>query len=234
MQYIEQFLFALRLQHGLELRIAVEVILDGALGAAGDEDQGVRSGGKRFVDRILNERLVDDGEYLLRARLGDGKESRAAAGDGEYGSSNGFFVRHAEIITDLAGARRRTNPTRANAASRLRMPRGSPKSGKPGNANRSCGPKSRIHCTDISPHARAVPLSRALPARDAPGPPATRPAGPHPAKRPSRSTLAAAARRSVPRRFRRRPATSVRPGRATRPGPRVRRAPRPATAARPD
>ena len=59
-QRVEQFLLALRLQHGLEFRIAVEMILDGALGAAGDEHQRVGAGGQRLVDRILNERLVDD------------------------------------------------------------------------------------------------------------------------------------------------------------------------------
>ena len=111
MQGIEQFRLALRLQDGLEFRVAVEMILDGALGAAGDEHQRIRAGGQRFVDRVLNERFVDDGEHFLGARLGDRKESRAAAGNGEYCCFDGF-VRHVEMITDLAGACRRTNLTR--------------------------------------------------------------------------------------------------------------------------
>src|SRR6202030_3022820 len=109
-QRIEQFLLALRLQHGLELGIAVEMILDGALGTAGDEHQCVGAGGERLVDRILNERLVDDREHFLRAGPGDGEESRAASGDGEYDCLYGF-VGHEEMITDFTGARRRTNLT---------------------------------------------------------------------------------------------------------------------------
>ena len=45
-QRLEQLLFALLLQHGLEFRIAVEVILDGALGASGDEHQRVGARGQ--------------------------------------------------------------------------------------------------------------------------------------------------------------------------------------------
>ena len=40
-QGLEQLLLALLLQHGLELRVAVEMILDGALRASGDEHQRV-------------------------------------------------------------------------------------------------------------------------------------------------------------------------------------------------
>ena len=38
---VEQLLLALRLQHGLEFGIRVEMILDGALRTAGDEHQRV-------------------------------------------------------------------------------------------------------------------------------------------------------------------------------------------------
>ena len=41
LQRVEQLLLALRLQDGLELRIAVEMILDGALRASGNEHQRV-------------------------------------------------------------------------------------------------------------------------------------------------------------------------------------------------
>jgi hypothetical protein len=110
-QRVEQFLLALRLQYRLELGVAVEMILDGALGTSGDEDQGVGAGGERLVDRILNERLIDDRQHFLRAGLGDGEKSRAASRNGEHGSFYGF-VWHAEIITDFMGGRRRTNLTR--------------------------------------------------------------------------------------------------------------------------
>jgi len=64
------------------------VILDGPLGAAGDEHQRVRAGGQRLIDRILNQRLVDDRKHFLRAGFGDRQESSAAPGDGKYG---GFY-----------------------------------------------------------------------------------------------------------------------------------------------
>ena len=87
-QGIQQILFALRLQYRLEFRIRIEVILDRALRTAGDEYQGVGAGRQRFIDRILNQRLVHDGKHFLRTCLGDRKKSRAASGNGKYG---GFY-----------------------------------------------------------------------------------------------------------------------------------------------
>ena len=87
----QQFLLALRLQHGFELRIAVEMILDGALRAAGDEHQRLGARRQRLVHRILNQRLVDDRQHFLRARLGDGQKSRAAPGHWKYAGFNGLM-----------------------------------------------------------------------------------------------------------------------------------------------
>ena len=83
-------MFALRLQHGLEFGVTVEMIFDGALGTAGDENQCVGAGRQRLVDRILNERLVDDRQHFLRAGLGDRKEARAASGNGKYDCFDGL------------------------------------------------------------------------------------------------------------------------------------------------
>ena len=66
------------------------MILDRALGTAGDEHQRIGARRQRLVHRVLDERLVDDRQHFLRARLGDGQKSRAAAGNREYGGFYGF------------------------------------------------------------------------------------------------------------------------------------------------
>ena len=69
----------------LELDRDVEVILDRVLAAAGDEDDVVDAGRDRFLDAVLDDRLVDERQHFLRLRLGRGKEARAEAGGGEDG-----------------------------------------------------------------------------------------------------------------------------------------------------
>ena len=73
----EQLLLAARFEFGLDLVRLVEVIFDGALAAAGDEDHFGDAGCHGFFDRVLDQRLVDDGQHLLRARLGGGEEPGA-------------------------------------------------------------------------------------------------------------------------------------------------------------
>ncbi len=94
MERIQQFFLALRLQHGFEFRVGVEMIFDRSFGAARDEYQRFGAGGQCFVDRVLDERFIDDRQHLLRACLGDGQKSGAAAGNGKYGCLDGF-VGHA-------------------------------------------------------------------------------------------------------------------------------------------
>ena len=69
----------------LELGLCVEVILDHALVAPGDEDEVLDAGRARLVDDVLDHRPVDDGQHLLGHGLGGGKEARAEPGDGEDG-----------------------------------------------------------------------------------------------------------------------------------------------------
>src|SRR5690606_33126928 len=71
----------------------VEMILDRALAPPGDEDHLLDPRLARFVDRILNEWPVDDGEHLLGYRLGGRQEARAEASDGKDGFANGFHAR---------------------------------------------------------------------------------------------------------------------------------------------
>ena len=67
----------------LELEGGVEVILDGALVAAGDEDDLREPGGHRLLDHVLDRGLVHQGQHFLRLRLGGGQEPRAESGRGE-------------------------------------------------------------------------------------------------------------------------------------------------------
>ena len=71
-------------QRRVELELAVEMILDHALVAAGDEDEVLDAGLARLVDHVLDQRPVDDGQHLLRHRLGRGKDAGAEAGDREH------------------------------------------------------------------------------------------------------------------------------------------------------
>ena len=80
---LEQRRLVAQRELGLELVGLVEVVLDRALVAAGDEDHVGDAGGRGLLDRVLDERLVDDRQHFLRARLGGGQEAAAEAGDRE-------------------------------------------------------------------------------------------------------------------------------------------------------
>src|SRR5262249_20189295 len=74
---------ALGLEQFLELGSPVEVVLDGALAAAGDEQDVTEPGGYRFLHDVLDGRRVDDRQHLLGYRLGGGQEPRAHARGGD-------------------------------------------------------------------------------------------------------------------------------------------------------
>ena len=78
-------LLAARRKRGVELEHPVEMILDHALVAAGDEDEMLDAGLPGLVDHILDQRLVDDGQHFLRHRLGGGQDAGAETGDREDG-----------------------------------------------------------------------------------------------------------------------------------------------------
>ena len=65
------------------------MILQRALAAAGDEDDLLDPGRQRLFDRILDQRLVDDGQHLLGHRLGGGQKPCAQPRDGEDGLADG-------------------------------------------------------------------------------------------------------------------------------------------------
>jgi hypothetical protein len=68
----------------LDLVGLVEVVLDRPLVPAGDEDHLREAGGDRFLDRVLDERLVDHRHHLFRARLGRRQEAAAEARHREH------------------------------------------------------------------------------------------------------------------------------------------------------
>ena len=84
----ELLLLAALLEKAFELDVDVEVVLDGVLAAAGDDDDVVDAGGDGFLDAVLNDRLVDEDQHLLRLRLGGGQEAGAESGGGKDGFAN--------------------------------------------------------------------------------------------------------------------------------------------------
>jgi hypothetical protein len=73
----------------LELELPVEVVLDGALRAAGDDQDVVDAGGHGFLDHVLDGRLVHDGQHLLGLRLRGRQEAGAEASGRDHGLADG-------------------------------------------------------------------------------------------------------------------------------------------------
>src|SRR5262249_55283142 len=79
---------ALLLEQVLQLVGGVEVVLDRTLLARGDDDHLLDAGGDRLLDRVLDDRLVDERQHRLRLRLGGREEPRAPAGGREDSLAN--------------------------------------------------------------------------------------------------------------------------------------------------
>ncbi len=80
------------LQRHLQLELAVEMVLDHRLVAAGDEDEMLDAGLARLVDHVLDQRPVDHRQHLLGHRLGGGQEAGAEARHRENRFANRFHV----------------------------------------------------------------------------------------------------------------------------------------------
>ncbi len=83
LQEVERRLLLALEQRHFELELAVEMVLDDALVAAGDEDEMLDAGLAGLVDDVLDERPVDDRQHFLRHGLGGGQKPRAEPGDRE-------------------------------------------------------------------------------------------------------------------------------------------------------
>src|SRR5262249_24073607 len=83
LQALELLRLAALPQQILELVAVIEMIFDRGLAATGDENEFLDAGGARFLDRILDQRLVDQRQHLFWPRLGRGKEAGAKTADGK-------------------------------------------------------------------------------------------------------------------------------------------------------
>src|SRR6266581_2907937 len=83
------------LQKSFERRRRIEMIFDGILAFAGDDNDVLDSRRDALFCDILNLRLVDDGEHLFGLRFGGGKKARAEAGGREDRLSNFLMRVHA-------------------------------------------------------------------------------------------------------------------------------------------
>src|SRR5207302_8044702 len=74
----------------LELEGMIEMIFERGFRATGHEDEFLDAGSARLLDRVLDQRLVDDREHLLRNGLGRRQEAGAQAADGKHGLAYWF------------------------------------------------------------------------------------------------------------------------------------------------
>ena len=70
-------------QRHFQLELAIEMILDDAFVAPGDEDEMLDAGLAGLVDDVLDQRPVDHRQHLLRHRLGGGQEPGTETGHGK-------------------------------------------------------------------------------------------------------------------------------------------------------
>ena len=84
----EHVLLAAFAQGRLELEGAVEMIVDGTLASARDKEELLDPRCLGLLDRVMNERLVDDRQHLLRHRLGRRQKAGSQPGDREDGFAN--------------------------------------------------------------------------------------------------------------------------------------------------
>ena len=61
------------------------MIHEHGLAATGDQADLFNARSARFFHRVLNKRLVHDGQHFLRHGLGGGQETRAKPGNGQHG-----------------------------------------------------------------------------------------------------------------------------------------------------
>ena len=87
-QHVERGLLLALEERDFQLELAVEMILDDALVASGDEDEMLDASLTGLVDHDLDERPVDHRQHLLGHSLGGGQEPGTETGHGKYSFAN--------------------------------------------------------------------------------------------------------------------------------------------------
>jgi hypothetical protein len=95
---VELVVVALLGEQALQLHGAVEVVLDGLLAAAGDDEDVVEPGPDGLLDDVLNGGLVDQGQHLLRLRLGRREEAGPEPGRWD----DGLAYLHDAVLPEAA------------------------------------------------------------------------------------------------------------------------------------
>ncbi len=111
----KQIRLAARLEKRLELDVDVEVVLDGVLASAGDEDDVVHARGDGLLDAVLDDRLVHERQHLLGLRLGGRQEARAEAGDWEDRLADAGWCHGTPLLLRVSRDRISWDPIRPRA-----------------------------------------------------------------------------------------------------------------------
>ena len=112
---LQQLVLALAPQFGLKLRGVVEIVLERALAARGHEDEFLDPRRPRLVDRVLDQRAVDQGHDLLRNRFRRRQEPRAQTRNRK--DRLGHLLAHLKPPTDLQTAHAPLPPRARHSAS---------------------------------------------------------------------------------------------------------------------
>jgi hypothetical protein len=98
---LEQIRLAGVCQRPFQLGIGVEMVLDRSLGRTGHEYKLRCTGSNGFLHRVLDKRLVDNGQHFFGTGFGCRQESGSSACDWKYGGSYGirhFWLQRSKIV----------------------------------------------------------------------------------------------------------------------------------------
>ena len=103
LRLFQQILLPASLERLFKLGLKIEMLLEQFLVPTGDKDKFLDAGIARFLNRMLDERAVAEGQHFLRQRLGRGQKPCPQSRDGEDGLADGFWLGHgAEFGMDRA------------------------------------------------------------------------------------------------------------------------------------
>ncbi len=104
LQVLQDVELALGLKLGLELGMVVEIVLDGLLAAAHDEDEVLDAGRTAFGHDVRQDGPVDDIEQVLGGGLADRQNAGAQPRDGKNGDTNRLHLTSLKLGAPLEEA----------------------------------------------------------------------------------------------------------------------------------